>query len=542
MNTRTIIKSTKNELIVVPGIANQNANQNGNGNVVAARAEGNGNRNNENHVRCYNCKGIGHLARNCTVRLRRIDAAYLQTQLLIAQKEETGIQIQAEEFDLVATTGDLDEIVEVNANCILMTNLQQASTLGNQTDKALVYDPNGPSENDSNVISTVFSVEQSWGIVEQNPATVEETHALYDSFYNNLAIEVEKVNTANHENFPIVNQVDARVQNFKIQFLKEAAKFVRDFKSLAKKADESLAKDKALEYEIERLLRAVVSQDIMSIVQNHFVVDTSNLQTEFHRMQEKLETCIIKKEKEYDVLWNNWYKNCAWNTLDPLSKKLEDENVSLECQVSEQKDTTNGTSVNAKLAKQTIMGIQPSTSGTKLYYVTPLPKSKFIPKVVKSNACQNQSLQTRHLPPENQKEETFVPNKPAKASVRTKPITISQQSVIHKKNVNSNSNGLSSIGVDSIAKTIRPQPRSNTKNDNIAAILGYRQEEGTYFEESFAPVARMEAIRIFLSYATHKSFIVFQMDVKTAFLHGSLKEDVYVCQPEGFINADHLSY
>nr|GEY25214.1 hypothetical protein [Tanacetum cinerariifolium] len=79
------------------------------------------------------------------------------------------------------------------------------------------------------------------------------------------------------ENFPIVNQVDARVQNLEIQFLKEAAKFVRDFKSLAKEGDESLAKHKTLELEIERLLRAVVSQDIMSVVQKTSVVDTSNL-------------------------------------------------------------------------------------------------------------------------------------------------------------------------------------------------------------------------------------------------------------------------
>ncbi|GKA41113.1 hypothetical protein Tco_0733706, partial [Tanacetum coccineum] len=82
------------------------------------------------------------------------------------------------------------------------------------------------------------------------------------------------------EIFPIVNQVDAGFQNFKIQFFKEAAKFVRDFKSLAKEADESLAKHKTLEYEIERLLKAVVSQDIMSIMQSNSVVDTSNLQTE----------------------------------------------------------------------------------------------------------------------------------------------------------------------------------------------------------------------------------------------------------------------
>ncbi|GJR04204.1 hypothetical protein Tco_0527188 [Tanacetum coccineum] len=73
--------------------------------------------------------------------------------------------------------------------------------------------------------------------------------------------EIHKI--VKDEIFPIVNQVDARVQNFEIQFLQEAAKFVRDFQSLANEADESLAMNKALELEIERLLRAVVSQDIM---------------------------------------------------------------------------------------------------------------------------------------------------------------------------------------------------------------------------------------------------------------------------------------
>nr|GEX80567.1 putative ribonuclease H-like domain-containing protein [Tanacetum cinerariifolium] len=77
------------------------------------------------------------------------------------------------------------------------------------------------------------------------------------------------------------------------------------------------------------------------------------------------------------------------------------------------------------------------------------------------------------------------------------------------------------------------------RNKSRLVVRGYRQEKGIDFEESFASVARMEAIRIFLAYAAHKSFTVFQMDVKTVFLHGSLKEDVYVCQPEGFINADH---
>ncbi|GKE45856.1 retrovirus-related pol polyprotein from transposon TNT 1-94, partial [Tanacetum coccineum] len=69
------------------------------------------------------------------------------------------------------------------------------------------------------------------------------------------------------------------------------------------------------------------------------------------------------------------------------------------------------------------------------------------------------------------------------------------------------------------------------RNTTRLVVRGFLQEEGIYFEESFASVARIEAIGIFLAYATHKSFIVFQMDVKTSFLHGSLKEDGYMCQP-----------
>nr|GFB27236.1 hypothetical protein [Tanacetum cinerariifolium] len=554
--------------------------------------------------------GNGHYARNCTVRPRRRDAAHLQTQLLIAQKEEAGIQLQAEEYDLMATASDLDEIKEVNANCILMANLQQASTLGTQTDSAPIYDTDGSAENDNDVISEDTSVEQGGKTIEQHPANFKETRALYESLYQNLAIEVEKVNLVNRklketnadmttelvryknqercfeisqekydklercyqksvyqeqclskkinalhlssgkqimtlneqifelnkqlskkksavsflleekkklksdfktckdelldkqillkkrikesnnivlktgqsiqtihmlspkpnlfyhteqkmalgyqnpfylkqaqkkqqslydgkvllkkhdppvvhdyeetlqlaqesrnkmkqmnkeikpanytkinhlsgvfvpqkplsreelyfpnnsktanvsksflipnedlsddttpsvarkflnevkstivtlqrvvkqrmtiethnwassahqefhkivrdEIFPIVNQVDARLQNFKIQFLKKAAKFIGDFKSLANEANASLAKHKVLELEIKRLLKAVVSQDIMIIVQNESVVDTLDLQTKLEHTKERFENYIIKKETEYAKL------------------------------------------------------------------------------------------------------------------------------------------------------------------------------------------------------------------------------------------------
>nr|GEV61384.1 hypothetical protein [Tanacetum cinerariifolium] len=83
------------------------------------------------------------------------------------------------------------------------------------------------------------------------------------------------------------------------------------------------------------------------------------------------------------------------------------------------------------------------------------------------------------------------------------------------------------------------------KFDRLQAWLvakGYRQEEGIDFEESFAPVARIEAIRIFIANFASKNMTSYQMDVKTAFLNGELKEEVYISQPEGFINPDHPTH
>nr|GEW49018.1 retrovirus-related Pol polyprotein from transposon TNT 1-94 [Tanacetum cinerariifolium] len=80
------------------------------------------------------------------------------------------------------------------------------------------------------------------------------------------------------------------------------------------------------------------------------------------------------------------------------------------------------------------------------------------------------------------------------------------------------------------------------KNKDRLVARGYRQEEEIEFEESFAPVPRLEAIRIFLAYATHKNMVVYQMDVKTAFLNGNLREEVYVSQPDGFVDQDNPNH
>nr|GEY45392.1 hypothetical protein [Tanacetum cinerariifolium] len=80
------------------------------------------------------------------------------------------------------------------------------------------------------------------------------------------------------------------------------------------------------------------------------------------------------------------------------------------------------------------------------------------------------------------------------------------------------------------------------KNKARLVARGYRQEMGINFGESFAPVARLEAIRIFLAYAAYKNMVIYQMDVKTVFLNGNLREEVYVSQPDAFVEQDNPNH
>nr|GEW31602.1 hypothetical protein [Tanacetum cinerariifolium] len=88
-------------------------------------------------------------------------------------------------------------------------------------------------------------------------------------------------------------------------------------------------------------------------------------------------------------------------------------------------------------------------------------------------------------------------------------------------------------------KNKRDEENTVIRNKSRLVAKGYAQKEGVDFEESFAPVARLEAVQLFITYAAHKSFTVYQMDVKTTFLYGPLKEEVYINQPDGFVDPYH---
>ncbi|GKA58589.1 putative ribonuclease H-like domain-containing protein [Tanacetum coccineum] len=99
-------------------------------------------------------------------------------------------------------------------------------------------------------------------------------------------------------------------------------------------------------------------------------------------------------------------------------------------------------------------------------------------------------------------------------------------------------NGKRAIGTKWVFRNKKDERGIVIKNKVRLVFQGYTQEEGIGYDEVFAPVARIEVIRLFLAYALFKDFVVYQMDVKSAFLYGKIKEEVYVCQPPGFEDPD----
>ncbi|GJU83949.1 retrovirus-related pol polyprotein from transposon TNT 1-94 [Tanacetum coccineum] len=221
---------------------------------------------------------------------------------------------------------------------------------------------------------------------------------------------------------------------------------------------------------------------------NHYASDT--LDSLSYKLDENvsLEFQVLSLEKEnehlkliYQRLFDSIKQTQAQTKLktDSLQEKLKykiSENVMLRAQLqdkfSKQKDELRGTSANTKFAKPSILG-KPPLQYLKNQSVVRQPtafkferpkfsKSQFIPKVVEKFDLTK--LVTSHT---QSRVDNFVPNKHVKEKVRTKPITVSQPRVITKKDVNSNTSGLSSKGLESTTGSRIPQPRSNTKNDRV---------------------------------------------------------------------------
>ncbi|GKD28732.1 hypothetical protein Tco_1239510, partial [Tanacetum coccineum] len=325
------------------------------------------------------------------------------------------IQLQAEEFDLMAAAADLDKIEEVNENYILMANLQHASTSGTQTDKAPIYDSDGSAQvqlhdkcyndeifnmftqeekytellepipephqvpqNDSNVISEVSSVEQEVEKVNMVNCKMRETNAKlttelarYKNQEKCFEISQEKYDKLErcyqqsiYQEQSLTKKINALHLSLDKQIITLNEELLNFNKQLSKEksiVSSLLEEKKRLKsdfkiHEDELLDKQVQLENKIKELDNILVkTDTSNLQTELDHTKERFENCIIKKENEYAKLWNDWYKKCEECKYEKISydKAYNDMQQKIE-RLQAQLGDLKGTSTNTKFANESI--------------------------------------------------------------------------------------------------------------------------------------------------------------------------------------------
>nr|GEW54472.1 retrovirus-related Pol polyprotein from transposon TNT 1-94 [Tanacetum cinerariifolium] len=482
-NNQRISSNPRNMQIAQPGM---NIGQDRQMQMIGgnARAQGNAIGNNGNLIRCYNCRGLGHFARNCTVRPMRRDAAYLQTQLLIAQKEEAGIQLQGEEFDLMAAAADLGEIEEVNTNCILMANLQQASTSGTQTNKALVYDLDGSVESRPNGKLIYNFIINGPYVIQMIPEPGDQNREV-------------PVNETFHE------QTDDEL------------------------TEKELKQVEADDQAIQTILLGL-PEDIYAAVDS-----CETAQEIWLHVQQMMKGSDIGIQEKKAKLFNEWERTD--NNIEFKNQILKEyfDRVGISHQASSFKTPQQNEVMERR--NRTLI----DAARTMLIFSrTPL----FLWAEAIATSCYTQNRFIIHRRFNKTPHELINGRKPDISFLRVfgAPCYPKNDRVdIGKLGAKDN---IKPLTLKWLFKNKHDEENTVIRNKTRLVVRGHRQEEGIDFKESFALVARMEAIRIFLAYATHKSFTVFQMDVKTAFLHGTHKEDMYVCQPKGFIDYDHPSH
>nr|GEW11698.1 uncharacterized mitochondrial protein AtMg00810-like [Tanacetum cinerariifolium] len=570
----------QNGLVVVPGIANQN----GNGNIVAASAEGNGNGNRD-----------------------RLSCSLLK-------RKKQGFNFKKKKFDFMAAAGNLDEIEEVNANCILMANLQHASTSGTQLNKALVYDTNGSAEvqvNDNSYDNDIYNMftqeEQYMDLLE--PIPEPQLMPQNDKHVTSVA--------------PSMVQSRGRVETSFAP--NEETRLGHNLFSVGQFCDADL------EVAFRRNTCFIRDLDGLDLIQGN---RTTNLYSiNFYNMASASPICLMARATSTKSwLWHQRLTHLNFNTINDLAKndlvsclpkfKYAKEHLCSSCEQGKAKEPLthpnlfqiqssgfiwiyvvqcelqalmNDREDIDKLGAKGYIGFFIGYSANSVAYRVYNRRTKKIMGMMNVTFSelsamafeQNSSkhgiqsltfgqfssgLELTYAP------STITPQKPSERDLdilseplhneyfggqpseapRTVPTTLVIQNLQALT---------ASMAIQDSAPTPTNSLNTTKSSHNVdEQSQQHAQQKGIIFYSQlhlllimfrmpcsreiylsiFLPHlplnARIEAIKIFLAYAAHKGFIVYQMDVKTAFLDGSLNEDVYVCQPKGFIEADHPSH
>ncbi|GJX95529.1 putative ribonuclease H-like domain-containing protein [Tanacetum coccineum] len=487
----------------------------------------------------------------------------------IAQKDEAEIQLNSEEFDFMAVAGTYDEIEKVTANCNLQDNLQQASTSGTQSDKAPVYDSNGSVKVTYEILneSSLCQLDIDFGPVYE--LTTQSERRFDTPYPYQLKKILEYFILGAHTKQPryavlssntpyrpviILNTIDhlgkfdgKADEGFFVGGYSTNSKAFRVFNSRTRIVEENLhvqfsentsnivGSGPTWLFDIDALTNSMNYKPVVTRNQSNGNTGTKACDNAGKARMETIpgKDYILLPMWPADPLFSQNSKdslNAGFKSSGEEEKKDaedpgKDSEISSteEPRINQEKDASVNNTNNINTISLTV-------NDTSIYGCADDPNIPELEDIIYSDDDEDVGAEADMnnldafmlviLIPTTRIHEDYPFSK--EQPIKTFK-TVCLLAFYHKKNPRRNKKDERGIVI---------------KNKARLVAQGYTQEEGIYYDKVFAPVTRIEAIRLFLAYASFKDFVVYQMDVKSVFLYGKIEEEVSVCQPPRFEDPD----
>ncbi|GJS71427.1 retrovirus-related pol polyprotein from transposon TNT 1-94 [Tanacetum coccineum] len=458
---------------------------------------GNAGTNQPRVIRCYNCNVEGHIAKQCTAKKRVKDSKWFKDKMLFAQAQEAGVVLNDEQQDFLANN------LEETDDC---KDLQLQATVNFKADHVDAYDSNC---DDKAIANAIFMAHLS-PIGSINDDMVEPR---YDSDILSEIVEI------------FLYKINQLAKQGLVKGLPKL-KYTKDHLCSACQMGKSKKESYPHKPEPRLVLSQVASTSAKPPTKNYWDVLFQPMFDEYFKPPSVLSTPIP-----------------AATLLPPDTAEASPSSTSINKDASSLSISPNNETTSPPINSSNVE--QPHNKEVAEFDSYTFINPFTAPRDTSSAESTSRIIDTSIM-------HTFQ-----QPHVNTKIWTKDHPLVIVISNPSKPVSTRRQLATDALwcyfhAFLVKKEPKNYKEAmiksrwikvlvlKNKARLVA--REDGIDFEESFAPVTRIKAIHIFIAYATHMNMTVFQMDVKTAFLNGILKEEVYMSQPKGFVDQDNLTH